>query len=396
MAKQKEISQNINEVIDGLYRLFRQFFKDEAVGGKLLVLGAAVAIALANSSLAASYSQLWETQLRIGLGGFGIELDLRHWINEGLMAIFFLVVGLEIKREMTRGELRNRKIAALPIGAAIGGMAVPALIYLLFNNGTSASGGWGIPMATDIAFAVAVLSLLGRRVPIALKIFLLTLAIADDLGAIVIIALFYTTDVHVGYLFAALGIVGLIGATRRQIARSPTIFMLFGAALWVCLYLCGVHASIAGAIVGILAPLRLGNLLEKVFLPISSFVVVPIFALANAGVVLSLAPLQSHTAVALGIISGLVIGKALGIYLASWVLVRLRIAQLPSGVTWRHIIGIGCLAGIGFTVSIFVADLAFSNQAELIATAKLSILIGSLLSALIGSVLLLQHQTDQR
>jgi NhaA family Na+:H+ antiporter len=381
----------------GVPTIVRVFLRDESIGGKLILLAAVLALVVANSPLAAAYESFWHTQFTIGLGNFSLSLDLRHWVNEALMALFFLVVGLEIKREIVHGELRKLKTAALPVGAAIGGMIFPALIYLAFNPSGEVAQGWGIPIATDIAFAVAVLALLGKRVPLALKLFLLTLAIADDVGAIIVVALFYAEIIHVGFLLASVGLVVALFAFNKRFASHILLFVAAGVVLWVTTHLSGIHASIVGAVLGLAAPLTLrGNRpgmaerLEKAVLPSSTFFILPLFAFANAGVVLSGNPLQGHTSVVLGIVFGLVAGKALGIVLASWLLVRFGVASLPQGVSWRHILGVGFIAGIGFTVSIFITELAFPASPALVDAAKLSIFIASALSAVIGSVVLLR------
>lgn len=329
-------------------------------------------------------------------------MDLRHWVNEGLMAFFFLVVGLEIKRELVRGELTSIRVAALPIGAAVGGMVVPALIYFAFNMSPETIRGWGIPIATDIAFAVAVLSLLGNRVPLSLKLFLLTLAIADDIGAIFIIALFYAEIINYYFLFLSFTIILTLYLVRRWMNRHIIVFISIGLLLWVSTHLSGIHASIVGAALGLLAPAidrrsagALAPRLEKLFLPVSTFIVVPIFAFANAGVVLTTASLDGNYSVMAGIIGGLVVGKVLGIAGASWLLVKLKIARLPASLRFGHIIGAGFIAGIGFTVSIFITELAFGDNTELVNATKISIFIASGLSALLGVITLLSTRQKE-
>lgn len=323
-------------------------------------------------------------------------MDLRHWVSEGLMAFFFLVVGLEIKRELVKGELRDRRTALLPIGAALGGMIVPAAIYLLLNPVGMESQGWGIPIATDIAFAVAVLGLLSRHVPLPLKVFLLTLAIADDIGAIIVIALFYAEIIHYGFLAASVGIIIAIFLLCRQLLPHMFLVILAGAGLWLTTHLSGIHASIVGAAMGLLAPVgrsvhvqSVSERVEKVVLPFSTFFVLPVFAFAHAGFVMSKDALSNNQNVMSGILLGLVLGKMIGIVLAAWLLARFKLAQLPYGVGWRHIIGVGFIAGIGFTVSIFITELAFAGNSGLIDTAKAAIFIASGCSAIIGSLMLL-------
>lgn len=379
---------------DALLDLYKRFLRDEAIGGKLIVLGAALSLLVVNTSLVGGFQHVWETSLRFGLGGFGIQLSLHDWVNEGLMAVFFLVVGFEIKKEIVHGELRKPSVAILPVIAALGGMLVPALLYAVFNAGQASVSGWGIPMATDIAFAVAVMSLLGDRVPSMLKLMLLTLAIADDIGAIIVIALFYAHGTQLLPIALALGLIAALAYGRHWLGKSMFVFLGLGCVLWVLLHLGGVHASIAGAILGLLAPVSRGHMLterlERFALPLSTFVVLPIFAFANAGVPLSFAALTAAPMISLGIVSGLVVGKVTGIFLATWVIVKLGIAQLPRGITWRHILGLGMLAGIGFTVSLFIAGLAFTSDGYENA-AKLSVLIGSLLSAGLASLFFLHR-----
>ncbi|PLS82055.1 Na+/H+ antiporter NhaA [Candidatus Saccharibacteria bacterium] len=376
--------------------IVRIFIKDETAGAKLILLAALLSLAIVNSPLRSVYSEFWHLPLSIGLGDFTLSLDLRHWLNEALMAFFFLVVGLEIKRELVKGELHNLKVAALPIGAAVGGMILPALIYIAFNQNTETFRGWGIPIATDIAFAVAVLTLLGHRVPLPLKLFLLTLAIADDIGAIIVIALFYAEIINHAFLLISVTILTGLVLFRNVLTNSMLLLLSVSLILWITTHLSGIHASIVGAAVGLLVPVTNGSeirtmapRLERLFLPFSTFVVLPLFAFANAGVVLTGTALITNQSVMIGIILGLVLGKAIGIAGASWLLVRLGIAQLPQGTNWRHIIGVGFIAGIGFTVSIFITELAFVDTPHLITAAKVSIFIASALSALLGILTLL-------
>lgn len=382
--------------------LLRSFIKDETASGKLILIAAVLSLVAVNSSFVDAYASFWHNTLSIGVGRFALILDFRHWLNEALMAFFFLVVGLEIKREFVKGELSSLKVAALPIGAAIGGMIVPALVYLAFNTQAATIRGWGIPIATDIAFAVAVLSLLGRRVPFSLKLFLLTLAIADDIGAIFVIALFYAEIIHYGFLLGSFGLLIGMWILRKQLSRHVLLYLGFGIILWATTHLSGIHASIIGAALGLLAPvdgrandLPLAHKLERWFLPFSSFIVLPLFAFANAGVVVSASSLSSNYSVMAGIIFGLVIGKVVGITTASCLLVKLGVAKLPSGTKWGHIIGVGFIAGIGFTVSIFITELAFHGNTQLIDTAKISIFIASGLSAILGSIFLLKTKHQQ-
>ncbi len=417
---------------------FQHFFHTEASGGLLLLGCTIVALVWANSPWAESYENLWETPFTVALGPFELSKPLLLWINDGLMAVFFFVVGLEIKREILVGELSSLRQALLPIFAAVGGMVVPAAIYLAFNAGTPAAAGWGTPMATDIAFALGVLSLLGSRVPASLKVFLTAVAIVDDLGAVLVIALFYTADLSwislgVGGVFLIL----LIAANVTGI-RSPIVYLILGAGLWVALLKSGVHATIAGVLSAMCIPAKtlldeedflsvtrrlldeFGNpvepgainlesarklsivraldkacefvetplqRLEPAMHPWMAFFIMPVFALANAGVRLGANVTEVLLEpVALGIVAGLVAGKQVGLTLFSWASVRLGLASLPSGVGWKHIYGAGWLAGIGFTMSIFIATLAFESDS--LQSAKTAILAASLLAGVGGSLYL--------
>jgi NhaA family Na+:H+ antiporter len=371
------------------------FLKDESLGGKLILVAAVISLAIVNSPLREAFDYFWHIPLSIGLDTWNISLDLRHWVNEALMGFFFLVVGLEIKRELSHGELKNIKTAVLPIGAAVGGMIVPAVIYLAFNMSSNAVQGWGIPIATDIAFAVAVLSLLSDRIPISLKIFLLTLAIADDIGAIIVIALFYAEIINYWYLAISFVLAGGMFILRRYLTYRLLLVVGLGIVLWVTTHLSGIHASIVGAVIGLLLPatthlakVPVSEQFEKMFLPVTTFVILPLFAFANAGFPLTTDALTSNQSVFWGIFLGLVVGKLVGITFASWLLVKLGVASLPSGVSWIQIMGIGFIAGIGFTVSIFITELAFADNQLLTNTAKMAIFIASATSALIGYALL--------
>lgn len=374
--------------------LFGTFLQDETIGGKLILTAALLSLIVVNSPIRDAFNHFWHTPVALGYGAWSLSLDIRHWVNEGLMAFFFLVVGLEIKRELVKGELKDQKTAILPIGAAIGGMLVPAVIYLLLNINTNAVQGWGIPIATDIAFAVAVLSLVSNRVPVSLKVFLLTLAIADDIGAIFIIALFYAEIINYWYLAASVLLAIGIFLFRKQLAYSLALVGLLGIGLWFTAHLSGIHASIVGAIMGFLAPVSrsdkmgISEKIEKFFLPIATFFVLPVFAFANAGFTISVSSLTTNQSILWGVFFGLIAGKVIGISLASWLLVKLKIAQLPKGITWRHIQGIGFIAGIGFTVSIFITELAFSGNESFLNTGKMAIFIASATSALLGYMFL--------
>jgi NhaA family Na+:H+ antiporter len=372
--------------------------KDEAISGKFILGATALALLAANTALAGHYESFWHTHLSIGLGNWAIDKDLRHWVDEALMAIFFLVVGLELKRELVHGELRKFRTAVLPFAAALGGMVIPAFIYLSFNLSSEAINGWAIPMATDIAFAIGILALLGKGIPSSLRLFLLTLAIVDDVGAVIVIAVFYSQGINPFMLGIATIICAILLALAWSRKLAMPIYVLGCIALWLAINASGIHASIAGAIMGLLAPVvatatsrkSIAERTEQFMIPISTFVVVPLFAFANTGVVLSLSSFQDSSAlpIAAGIIAGLVVGKVLGIVGASWLMVRLRYADLPKGSSWGHMIGVGLLAGIGFTVSIFVTELAF-DPGNFITVSKLSIFLASAISGCLGLFLLM-------
>jgi Na+:H+ antiporter, NhaA family len=403
----------------------RNFLHTEAAGGVVLVVATVVALVWANSPWKDSYLDLWHTHLTISLGSHSIDMDLQEWVNDALMVIFFFVVGLEIKRELVEGELRDPRRAALPAIAAVGGMVVPALIYVAINAGGDGARGWGIPMATDIAMAVGVVSLLGRRVAPSLKLFLLALAIVDDIGAILVIAVFYSHGIHLDAVLLAAALVALIIVMRRAGIRAIPAYVVVGGALWLALFESGLHATLDGVILGLLAPTRpvrrrelidetaLADLstvtaarettrlaresvsvvewLEHLLHPWTSFVIVPLFALANAGIPLSSDTLSAAASsrITYGVVVGLVVGKLIGVSGFAWLATRLRIGVLPDGAGWRGILGVAAVAGIGFTVSIFVAGLAFDTIA-LQYEAKVGILAASVLAAILGSVILVR------
>ena len=425
--------------VERIVRPFQDFTHKQSSGGILLIAATAVALVWANSPWGESYAALWHTALTVSIGDASVSKDLTHWINDGLMAVFFLVVGLEIKREVLVGELSSVRSAALPVAAAVGGALVPAAIYLAINAGTEGSAGWGIPMATDIAFALGVLALLGERAPVTLKVFLTALAIVDDIVAVLVIALFYTSDISWGALvvgaafLAALVVANLIGVGRTL------VYAVLGIGLWLAFLLSGVHATIAGVLLALTVPaisfINPGAFLERsryvldrfeqagekgenvlsneerqaalhalnhaayrlepplhelehALHPWVVFAIMPIFALANAGVPLGGGIADALTSpVALGIVAGLVVGKQLGITLFAWLAVRSGLSELPEGIGWRHIYGAGWLAGIGFTMSLFITDLAFS-EGSVVAAAKLGILVASLIAGMVGWTIL--------
>ena len=377
--------------------VFKRFLKLESASGIILILAALLAIGLANSALAQHYQSFLNTEVQVRIAALDINKPLLLWINDGFMAIFFLLVGLEVKREMLEGALSSRVQATFPAIAAVGGMLAPALIYSVFNYRDEATrAGWAIPAATDIAFALGVMALLGKRVPTSLKVFLLALAIMDDLGVIIIIALFYTQQLSLTAL--AIGVVAtltLLWMNRRGEDRIG-LYMLVGLVLWVAVLKSGVHATLAGVIVGFMIPLNGKRYasplkhLEHVLHPWSAFLILPLFAFANAGVSLEgvyfsalLNPLP------MGIILGLFVGKPLGIFTISWLAVKSGIAQLPQGVNFRQIFAVSILCGIGFTMSMFIASLAFEHGGlDYGSYSRLGILAGSTLAAVIGYIAL--------
>jgi NhaA family Na+:H+ antiporter len=422
-------------LIERSLRPFERFVQLESSGGILLLGCSLLALVLANSYWADAVDQFWETPVAIGAGHWTLTLSLHHWINDGLMAIFFFVIGLEIKREVLVGELASPRHAALPIAAAVGGMVVPAAIYALLNAGTPAGRGWGIPMATDIAFAIGILALLGKRVPLSLKVFLTALAIVDDLGAVVVIALFYTATINWGSLFPALIILVVLMELNRQGVRHPSVYALLGLGLWFAVLSSGIHATIAGVLLAMTIPSRAridsdqflaqsratlaeferaGHSREDQFIteahqsalqalknattqvqtpmerlehalhPWMRFVVMPLFALANAGVSFSgLGLSMLADPVVLGVFFGLVVGKQVGILSFAWLAVRSGLAAVPPDLRWIHIYGAAWLGGIGFTMSLFIADLAFADSAWL-SSAKLGILAASVVAGAVG------------
>jgi Na+:H+ antiporter, NhaA family len=380
----------------------RALGRHEAACGVLLLVAAVLALILDNSPLEWLYDRLLETPVSVRVGtpgsGIGIDKPLLLWINDGLMALFFLLVGLELKRELLVGDLSTWRRAILPLIAALGGMVVPALIYTAINVGNPAGlRGWAIPAATDIAFAVGVLALLGPRVPPSLKIFLLALAIIDDLGAIIIIALFYTQDLSPLALGLALvGGVALWGLNRADV-RSFTPYVLVAVVMWMCVLKSGVHATLAGVALALAIPLRgagegpsMLERLEHGLQPWVKFLIAPLFAFANAGVSLAGLKLSAVLApVPLGIAAGLFLGKQLGIFAAAWLAVQLRLAEMPAGATWRQVYGTAALGGIGFTMSLFIGSLAFPDPANALAV-RVGVLVGSLASGLLGYAVLLR------
>ncbi len=424
-----------NPPIFKITKPFQDFAGKESSGGILLLLTTIIALVWANSPFSGSYFNLWHTEISIGAAGFGLNYSLHHWINDGLMAIFFFVVGLEIKRELLVGELSTFKQASLPVTAALGGMLFPAAIFLIFNLGGKGESGWGIPMATDIAFAIGILALLGSRVPLSLKVFLTALAIADDIGAVLVIAVFYTSEISFVSLFIGLAIFLILLLINKLGVRSLLVYSFLGIGLWLAFLMSGVHATVAGVLLALTIPATtrinsldfyvknkkllnsfdeageeadgvlsneerssivqtIENNCHKVMTPLQrfehslnpwvSFFIMPVFALANAGVLVS-GDLASALLdeISIGIIAGLFLGKQLGIFIFSWISIKTGLASKPAGVTWKQIYSAGILAGIGFTMSLFISNLAFTEN-ELLDIAKIGILSASVLSGIIG------------
>jgi Na+:H+ antiporter, NhaA family len=427
---------------------FQRFGSIEASGGIALLVATVAALVLANSSLGSWYQGLFHSEITLGIGHHSFSRSIHFWVNEGLMTIFFFVVALEIKREIIVGELSSFRQAALPAVAALGGMVVPALVYGLFNHGTKAANGWAIPMATDIAFVVGALTLLGPRVPAFLAVFLVSLAIFDDLGAVVVIALFYGGEIQVRFLILAAVLISLLLLANFLGFRRPLPYVILGIALWVCTYLSGIHATVAGVFLALTIPARsesrtsrfveeafstlqrfvpggerhytlhldegnqevvqgmealLGRVepplqrIERKLHPWVSFGVMPLFAFTNCGVAVDWRLLTETISnpLSLGIILGLLVGKQVGIFSATWLFVRSGLGALPEGMAWKHVYGGGVLCGIGFTMSLFLADLSFT-AADVQQSAKISILVASLLCGIIGLFVLLVSREDLR
>lgn len=419
---------------------FERFLRQTTAGGIVLMCMTLLTLIVASSPLGDAYRLLWETPVRMGVGLHNMEMSLHVWVNEGLMALFFLLVGLELKRQIMVGELASLRVAALPVAGAIGGMLVPAGIYFLFNPSGPTAAGWGIPMATDIAFAVGILVLLAWRIPKNLIIFLTALAIADDLGAVLIIATFYTQSIDMAFLAVAVGLLGILMLFNQGGIRHPFPYAILGLLVWLAFLKSGVHATLSGVLLAFTIPARplysphqfnehldeiknafrgetvtsegvdapldvtltyaIAENIEKTCIAVQSpqqrmehhlspwvtFGVIPLFAMANAGLDLSAIPFREVIVepVTLGILLGLVLGKFAGISGFAWLAVRLNLARLPGGVQWRHILGAAWLAGIGFTMSLFIAQLAFTTSPLLFAEARLGIIMASLIAAIIG------------
>jgi NhaA family Na+:H+ antiporter len=428
------------EPIEVLLRPINDFLQKEASGGILLIIFTVVALAWANSPWSDAYHDLWHTYISISVGDSVLNLSILHWINDGLMVIFFFVVGLEIKRELLVGELSSIKKASLPVAGAIGGMLLPALFYVFFNSGTDAVSGWGVPMATDIAFVIGILAILGSRVPLGLKVFVVSLAIADDIGAVMVIAIFYTSNISMTALLGVALILVLLGIVNKLGVKSLVIYSILGLLLWLAVLQSGIHATIAGVLLAFTIPAKarinterfskntkdlldkfekagehgenvltnetrqadvmaIEECCEKILTPLqrfehglhpwSSFVIMPLFALANAGVTFKGMDLGAALAspVSIGIIAGLFLGKQFGIFGFAWLAVKIKLASLPEGVSWSKIYGAGILAGIGFTMSLFIAGLAFTDD-SILNLSKIGILTASLIAGVAGYVVL--------
>jgi Na+:H+ antiporter, NhaA family len=371
-----------------LSRTFQRFFASQKAGGIVLIACTLLSLLLANSPVSHTYLSFWHRNI--------VGMSVEHWINDGLMAVFFLMVGLELERELYNGELSDFRNALLPIVAAVGGICIPALLHFTLNAGTATQGGIGIPMATDIAFALGVLALLGRSVPASLKIFLTALAVIDDLGAILVIALFYTTGFQLAYLIGALAVFAMLVCLNR-FARVMSLFpyLLGGAVMWALMLKSGIHATIAGVLLAFAIPYSSrqddeespSHRLEHLLHTPTAFLILPLFALANTGIVIGAnwtTELASPNS--LGIVGGLVLGKPIGIFLFSFAAVSLGVCKLPVDLSWRHVLGAAILGGIGFTMSIFITNLAFPEQADTITASKIGILLASLTAGIIGFV----------
>jgi NhaA family Na+:H+ antiporter len=431
--------------IDLILKPVEQYMHHESTAGVLLLFSALIAIVWANSPWSEAYFHLWEYKISIQVGSYGITNSVHHWINDGLMAMFFFVIGLELKREIMAGELSDIKKAMLPMIAALGGMLFPALIYILFNSSGEESNGWGIPMATDIAFALGVISLLGKKVPVSLKIFLTALAIADDLGAVLVIAFFYTSDISGGSLLSGAVFMSILIIANRLGVRSTLFYGLVGiGGVWLAFLMSGVHATIAGVLAALAIPARTEineerfiqsleaklkqfhaippndvtllepaqyrviesihrltkaagtplQRLEHQLHPWVSYLVMPLFALSNAGIALQSNLLDTFfsSSVTLGILFGLMVGKFLGVVLPCWLMIKLRLATLPSEMNNRHLMGVGLLAGVGFTMSLFITTLAFEHL-QFVTEAKIGIFAASILSGVAGYFVLKQSSS---
>ena len=382
--------------------MFKGFFDSEKVAGLILVFCTVISLLIANSSVGDNYIHLMHQKINLSFSFISLNYSVEHWVNDGLMAIFFLMVGLEVERELYVGELADFKKAILPFAGAVGGICVPALIHFMLNSGTATQPGFAIPMATDIAFALGILALAGNKVPVAVKVFLTALAIIDDIGAIIVIAFFYTKTVYFNYLLLSGGILAALFVLNRLRVKNLLFYIIPGIVMWYCLLKSGVHATIAGILLAFVIPFtndgdknvsyHLQHFLHK---PVA-FIIVPIFALVNTAILLPSNVAQSlSTSNSLGIIAGLAMGKLIGIFSVPYLLIKMGIAKLQQGLTWRNLIGIALLGGIGFTMSMFITNLAFTDP-ELINNSKLSILVASAIAAISGLTIFLTNKSSQR
>lgn len=375
-------------------KVFKAFFNSSSAGGILLLFCVAISLAIANTNLAGGFNDMLNSEIGFSNDSLHLRYPVLLWINDGLMAIFFLLVGLEIKREIVEGELSSFRQASLPVLAAIGGVIVPASIYAIFNSGNPTANGWGIPMATDIAFALGILSLLGNKVPSGLKIFLAALAIVDDLMAILVIAIFYSTGLQLDYLMYAGGIFVLQIIFNRAGIKNIWFYVLPGIVMWYFIHHSGIHATIAGVLTALTLPTTaddtessLEKLEHALTMPVN-FIIMPLFAIANTNITFESGMVDGlASTLGLGIVLGLFIGKPLGIFLLSWLSVKAKVAELPAETNWMHVLGLGMLGGIGFTMSIFIALLSFPNT-DYQTEAKFAVLVGSILSGIFGFLLL--------
>ncbi|MCF2443578.1 Na+/H+ antiporter NhaA [Dyadobacter sp. CY345] len=370
---------------------FKEFLRSGSIGGIILITCVFISLIIANTSLGPSFENLLATEIGFNTASIHLRYSTLLWINDGLMAIFFLLVGLEIKRELIEGELSSFKKASLPILAALGGVIAPATIYFLLNKGTETQAGWGIPMATDIAFAIAIITMLGKKVPASLKIFLAALAIVDDLIAILVIAIFYSSDINFAYLGYAAGIFLFLLVLNKAGVKNLAAYLIPGLFIWYFIHHSGVHATIAGVLTAFAIPTTPDakesplEKLEHILVNPVNFIIMPLFALSNTNITFQPEMIGGLTTMlGLGIILGLVLGKPLGIFLFSWLAVKSGVGQIPKKASWKHILGLGMLGGIGFTMSVFIALLSFPGAQLILAEAKFSILIGSLLSGILG------------
>lgn len=393
--KNSEPMKRISKI--NLSKSFNDFFESEKLAGIALIICTVISLIIANSSFQEAYLGFWNMKLDFAPFIWIKELSVSYWVNDLLMAVFFLLIGCELKRELYEGELSNLRNAMLPIIAAIGGVALPASIHFWFNGGTPTQAGIGIPMATDIAFALGILALLGNRVRASLKVFLTALAVIDDLIAIIVIAIFYTSKFSALYLGISLGVFVILMIFNRLKFNSLIIYMLGGAVMWYFMLKSGVHATIAGVLLAFTIPYTPEkddpdplNILEHFLHKPVAFFILPVFALANTGIIIgSNWAEELTTSNSLGIILGLFVGKVIGVFLASFIAVKLKVGRLPLSLKWSHIIGAGFLAGIGFTMSIFITNLAFKTSPELINSSKMAILLASLIAGIVGYIWLL-------